>query len=219
MPEEKEVNVVFVRHGEAQNAELALDELVAKGIAPHTSQLTVRGKRQILCARDVLREKVPQGFERCVSSPYVRAMQSMQLLVEDTVRVRLDPKLRELEQGVWATMRRRDLERNYPGEEERRRLGGYYYRPPCGESWPDLELRAEQALAQLYEAPPGAWVLVVTHGYWYQALERLLFNRSIEQHWHMVSRGELLPHAGMVALGIAHPSVRPKLLFTWTPSD
>jgi hypothetical protein len=77
----------------------------------------------------------------------------------------------------------------------------------------------EQALTRLCEVPPGAWVLVVTHGYWYQALERMLFNRSIEQHWHTVSKGELLPHAGMVALGIAHPLVRPKLLFSWAPSD
>jgi broad specificity phosphatase PhoE len=51
-----------------------------------------------------------------------------------------------------------------PEEAARRhRLGLFYYRPPGGESWPDVALRLRAALGDLRRGYPDGRVLLVAH--------------------------------------------------------
>ena len=56
------------------------------------------------------------------------------------------------------------IRQRFPEETERRsRVGDFYYRPPGGESFPDVALRVRGFLADLERADAAARVLVVAH--------------------------------------------------------
>jgi broad specificity phosphatase PhoE len=56
----------------------------------------------------------------------------------------------------------------------RTRIGKYYYRPPGGESYPDVNLRVHSFLGTLIREHPREHVLVVTHSVVVLCFRRLL---------------------------------------------
>jgi broad specificity phosphatase PhoE len=102
-----------------------------------------------------------------LSSPYLRARQTAEIALEASgldVPYHLDDRLRERELGLFDGLTGRGIRELYPAEAERRhRVGKFYYRPPSGESWPDVALRVRDLLRSLREEYPGERVLIASH--------------------------------------------------------
>ena len=104
-----------------------------------------------------------------LSSPYVRAVQTAQLIAvrigreneDDIVR---DERLREKEFGILDRLTRHGIEELHPEQAEFRRvLGNFYHRPPAGESWCDVILRLRSALDTISLHHSEKRVLIVAH--------------------------------------------------------
>ncbi len=102
-----------------------------------------------------------------LSSPYVRAAETAELLVDAAglrLPVHLDERLRERELGILDLLTRRGVEARYPEEARRKeRLGKFYHRPPGGESWVDVALRIRSLRDSLGREHLDKRVLMVCH--------------------------------------------------------
>ena len=103
-------------------------------------------------------------------SPYLRARQTADRigdaggLAAELVVHEVDERLREKELGLLDRLTRLGIERNFPEQAElRQRVGKFYHRPPCGESWCDVILRLRSALDTISLHYSGRRVLVVGH--------------------------------------------------------
>ena len=103
-----------------------------------------------------------------VSSPYLRAVQTAQRVVEAAeirgVLARTDERLREKEFGTLNRLTSAGILATFPEEARRRaEIGKFYYRPPAGESWCDVVLRLRSVLDDLQLRYAGERVLLVAH--------------------------------------------------------
>jgi probable phosphoglycerate mutase len=109
-----------------------------------------------------------ERFGVVLSSPYARAVQTAELVVEESglrgTRIVLDERLREKDFGSLNRLTTLGIARSFPEEAERRALvGKFYYRPPGGESWCDVILRARSVLDDVQLRHGGERVLLVVH--------------------------------------------------------
>lgn len=110
---------------------------------------------------------VPRRPDRVLSSPYLRARQTVGHALTRAgldLPVHLDERLRDREVGVLEGLTTAGIAESLPAEAERkRRLGRFYYRPPGGESWADVALRLRAVLREADTDRAGQRVLVVAH--------------------------------------------------------
>jgi probable phosphoglycerate mutase len=105
-----------------------------------------------------------------LTSPYVRAMQTAQRIIDSgrlgrgpLVHV-ADERLREKEFGTLDRLTRAGIVARFPQEAQRRAdVGKFYYRPPGGESWCDVILRLRSLLDHVQLQYRCERVLVVAH--------------------------------------------------------
>jgi probable phosphoglycerate mutase len=105
-----------------------------------------------------------------LTSPYVRAQRTAELLVEEAELDRkhlalvADERLREKEFGRLNRLTKAGIMAQFPDEAERRlELGKFYYRPPGGESWCDVILRLRSVLDHIYLRYADERVVIVAH--------------------------------------------------------
>jgi broad specificity phosphatase PhoE len=100
-----------------------------------------------------------------LSSPFERALTTAQLAAEQLdLQVRTDERLRERDFGAFDRMTGAGIRDRYPDEAERRDLlGKFYYRPPGGESWADVALRARTLLFTEGIRYDGDRLMLVAH--------------------------------------------------------
>ncbi|MDB4960117.1 MAG: phosphoglycerate mutase [Myxococcales bacterium] len=103
-----------------------------------------------------------------VCSPFVRAMQTAELLVESAglslAGPVMDERLREKEFGHLDRYTKAGITAQFPDEVSlRERLGKFYYRPPGGESWCDVILRLRSFVDSVQLQFRHERVLVVGH--------------------------------------------------------
>jgi broad specificity phosphatase PhoE len=103
-------------------------------------------------------------------SPYVRARQTAELLLEcanippNSLRLRVDERLREKEFGILDRLTHFGIRQKYPElGEQRAHVGKFYFRPPGGESWCDVILRLRSLLEMVTREHGAQRVLVVGH--------------------------------------------------------
>ncbi len=140
--------------------------------------LTAAGREQARLAGRFLNRLGP--FDVLYASPYRRTRDTAGLVLEDlqqTPRLIIEERIREKEFGVLEGLTKLGMRTKFPEEAERReRLGKYYYRPPGGESFPDVCLRLHSFLGTLVREYAGRRVLVITH-----SVVVLLFRRLLER--------------------------------------
>jgi broad specificity phosphatase PhoE len=165
--------LLLVRHGESE-ANVAAAEADAAGAlriavpardadvelsATGVAQAEALGRRLGALAED-------EAPEALWVSTYRRARSTAEHALEVAgleLPTRIDERLRDRELGVLDTLTWRGVEQLHPEEAERRRfLGKYYHRPPGGESWVDVTLRARSVLRDIADSGASR-VLVVAH--------------------------------------------------------
>src|SRR5271169_710131 len=178
-------NLVVVRHGESERN-------VAKEAAKLSGQtdsygatvryidtpLTARGQEQAVKTREWLAGRY--AFDVAFSSPFLRAIQTMRALLNPfpiQPPIVIEERLREIEFGILDGLTWEGVKTRYPDEYARReREGKYWYRPPGGESRPDVALRVHSFLGTLTRDYQGQNVLVVCH-----SVVVLVFRRLLER--------------------------------------
>jgi broad specificity phosphatase PhoE len=167
----------IVRHGQSAG-NVARDAAHAAGL--HMIDIPMRdvdvplsefGERQ---ARAVGRWfgalKDEERPEIILSSPYVRARQTAQAIVDaggvagEPSPPVIDERLREREFGIFDRLTTMGIRDKYPDlAEQRTLLGKFYHRPPGGESWADVILRLRSALDTISLHYADRRVLIVCH--------------------------------------------------------
>jgi broad specificity phosphatase PhoE len=165
----------LIRHGEsagnvarnaAEAAGLPLIDIAERDIDVPLSSLGERQARAL--GRWFARLPEDQQPTVVLSSPYVRAMQTTELIlsartVTPAVRV-VDERLREKEFGVFNRLTKAGIASRFPDQAElRNHIGKFYYRPPSGESWCDVVLRLRSVMAEMQLQYRRERVLVVAH--------------------------------------------------------
>jgi broad specificity phosphatase PhoE len=167
----------LVRHGQsagnvareaAEAAGLPVIDIAERDIDTPLSEL---GRRQARALGHWFGELPPGGRPQVVlCSPYVRARQTAQLLLEgahiapDSLRLRVDERLREKEFGILDRLTQFGIRQKYPElGEQRAHVGKFYFRPPGGESWCDVILRLRSLLEMVTREHCAQRVLVIGH--------------------------------------------------------
>jgi broad specificity phosphatase PhoE len=199
-------HVVLVRHGESErniHKEIAeaQGELVYGGdIRDVDVPLTERGRAQAVATGKAL-SKMFQ-FDRMFVSPYVRTHQTADIVSQQfasAIPQTVEERIREIEFGTLDGLTKAGINTHYPSEWERKqRLGKYWYRPPGGESYPDVALRVHSFLGTITREYSQRSVLVICH-----AVIVLLFRKLIER----LSDAELLGIDGDIAQDVWNCSV------------
>jgi len=181
--EQKWMNhLLIVRHGESQRnvgkqaAQAAGKLEYGGGVRDMDVALTACGVRQA----DVTGKFLSQTFrfDRAFVSPYLRTVQTAQLMIKHSkqpVELIIEERIREKEFGILDGLTKKGIHEKYPDEEHRReRDGKYYYRPPGGESYPDVALRVHSFIGTMVRECARQSVLVVCHSVIVLAFRRLL---------------------------------------------
>jgi broad specificity phosphatase PhoE len=178
-------HLVIVRHGQSErNVE---KDAVREAPAAHTfgsglrdmdTQLTETGRRQSRAVGEYLSKHYE--FDAIFCSPYVRTAETAKEIVSKLGRKPhhvTEERLREIEFGVLDGLTAKGIEAKYPDEHARRKKEGkYYYRPPGGESRPDVALRVQSFLGTLVRDYRQKSILIVTH-----SVVVLIFRRLLER--------------------------------------
>lgn len=177
-------HLVIVRHGESQrnvgkDAATARGELeYGGGIRDMDVTLTSRGEKQSEATGKYLGKKF--CFDRIFVSPYVRTVETAALMTasfKGSPQMLREDRIREKEFGILDGLTKPGIIKKYPEEWRRReRDGKYYYRPPGGESFPDVALRIHSFLGTLARDCTKQSVLVVSH-----SVVVLMFRRLLER--------------------------------------
>ena len=144
-----------------------------------------------------------------LSSPYVRALESTQLILEaggfpDTSRIVHDERLREKEFGILDRMTKFGIQAEYPKlNDQRVHVGKFYFRPPGGESWCDVILRLRSVIDTLTRDYRQRRVLIVGHQVIVNCF-RYLFERMTEAAVLELDRKADVPNCGVTFYEFDH---------------
>lgn len=197
--------LVIVRHGQSERN--VAKELAKTSNAGATwsdnlrdvdTPLTSLGVQQAVTTGQFLRDKAT--FDVLFSSPYMRTLQTSQHISEQLTavpRLVLEERIREIEFGCLDGLTHDGVRQRYPEEWARReREGKYWYRPPGGESRPDVALRVHSFLGTLTRDYRQKNVLVVCHSVVVLIFRRLL-ERWDEARYMEVDREEDVLNCGI----------------------
>lgn len=178
-------NIVLIRHGQtplniAKNTRKNKSEKIwwlETDTRDMDMSLTELGMAQAEITGKNLCSNNPK-FDIIYSSPYNRTKQTTSIILNEldySVPVKMEERIREKEFGVVDRLTKKGIELLYPREAERKEhLGKYYYRPPGGENYPDVNLRVHSFLGTLIRDRPRQNVLVVCHGVIIYSFRKLL---------------------------------------------
>jgi broad specificity phosphatase PhoE len=177
-------HLLIVRHGESERnvakeaAKSKGEHSFGSGLRDMDTPLTDKGKSDAAATGRYLAEGYK--FDAVIASPYRRTVETAeQILAEMAPKPRLvqEERIREIEFGILDGLTPDGTEVKFPEEAERRdREGKYWYRPPAGESRPDVALRVHSFLDTLTRDYRGKSVLVVCH-----SVVVLIFRRLLER--------------------------------------
>lgn len=176
----------LVRHGVTQS------NIVGRHIGQREEELTEKGKEQAQSLADMLKG---EPLNVIYSSPQVRAVATALEIVKNhpTIEVLRDPRLRELELGVFDGLMPEEAKRMYSDAYSRREQDKFGFRIPSGESYADLVVRVRPFVDEVLGLYENGNVCVVGH----QGINRALLSCLL---------GDAIPKEHVPFLVIPHDS-------------
>jgi broad specificity phosphatase PhoE len=182
--------LVVVRHAESIRNQVKKDTVyfaddaarrVVRGTPDHQVELTEAGHEQALQTGRAIRDRFG-AFDCIYTSGYARTEQTAQALLaayseqERTgLQIETDFYIRERDPGYTYDMTEAEAMAAFPWLGEYwQTFGGFFSRPPGGESLADLAARVDTFLSTLDREHAGQRVLVVAHGGTIRCLRFLL---------------------------------------------
>jgi broad specificity phosphatase PhoE len=194
-------HLVIVRHGQSER-NVAKDrartehklEAWNDNLRDVDTPLTALGMDQAVATGRFLRERF--NFDMVFTSPYLRTIQTATQItaqMPEIPSIMYEERIREIEFGILDGLTRDGIHQFYPLEFARReREGKYWYRPPGGESRPDVALRVHSFLGTLTREYPRKSVLVVCHSVVVLIFRRLLERWDEAQYMKVDSEDDVL---------------------------
>src|SRR5215469_8745777 len=193
--------LVIIRHGQSQRN---VEKELAKSSGAATvwggtvrdvdTPLTELGVQQAIQTGKFLRGSDP--FDVIFSSPYMRTLETSRHIAEQfnpPAPIVLEERVREIEFGVLDGLTHHGVKERYPEEWERReREGKYWYRPPGGESRPDVALQVHSFLGTLTRDYRERSVLVVSHSVVVLVFRRLLERWGEKEYMEVDAENDVL---------------------------
>ena len=141
----------ILRHGESERnvakerAKLAGSHgIFGSGLRDVDTPLTSKGRQQAQATGEYLSRGYQ--FDVVFTSPYKRTLETaagIQSLLQPTPPQVIEERIREIEFGILDGLTADGIKKQHPEEHSRRqREGKYWYRPPGGESRPDVALES-----------------------------------------------------------------------------
>lgn len=231
------LHLVLVRHGhsEGNRAQEAGDPSLMtteyRNRAAADWRLTDRGRDQAKEAGRWVQEWMAgdggDPFDRLYCSPYARARETAALLDLPEAGWRLEPMLRERDWGLWEGLAKQTTKERFPVSWKQKKRNKFLWRPECGESTPDLDLRVREMLATFARELSGQRVVCVTHEDVMWAFRFRLEKLTIDQ-WLAMGDEKIheIPNCGILhytradEAGKVHPKfVRVRLVDPRVPSN
>jgi broad specificity phosphatase PhoE len=171
-----------VRHGET------FYNLSGRIQGQFDSQLSPLGQRQCQAVAETL---AAQTIDAVIVSPLSRALWSAQCIADKLqLEVQLEPRLMEINAGVFQGLCWDEIHERFPIESARWRSQDPDYRIPGGESRRDLMLRACEAFCAIREAGYRQ-VVVVAHGGSLSAAFKALLEIPAERNPFTLGNGSI----------------------------
>jgi broad specificity phosphatase PhoE len=219
-------NLLVARHGrskrnaareDAKRAGVSVD--FSEGVRDQDTPLTPTGEMQALSLGvGVGKEFNCRPIDVIYVSPYLRTRQTMKKIIEGlgyTPKIIVDERIREIEFGLFDGLDKHGIEIKYREEVRRReREGKYWFRPPGGESRPDVKMRIRSFLDTLVRDCTGLNVMVVCHSVVVLAF-RALLERWDEEQYLVVDREDDVKNASLTHYRFDHHGSRKLVLETY----
>jgi alpha-ribazole phosphatase len=102
------------------------------------------------------------------------------------LEIRIDPRLREIDQGEWQGLLIDEIQTRYAEQFRRRRANPLEVAPPGGETALQVRERVLAAVQDILAAHPGQTVAIVSHGFALAVIRAYFQGIPIEQVWELV---------------------------------
>lgn len=155
------------------------------------SSLNARGEAQ---AAQLARVLAPVGLEAIVSSDLSRAHQTARAIaIAAKLRVQLDARLREIDQGEWEGKHLSEIVAQCPDAMKRRREQPLTACAPGGETVLQVQTRVLEAVRDIARTYPNESVAIVSHGLALAIVRAEYEGYPIEAIWDLVpDNGEVI---------------------------
>jgi broad specificity phosphatase PhoE len=116
-------------------------------------------------AEEAARKLADKRFDALYSSDLLRTRQTAEILARQfDLPIHFDPRLREINHGVWQGLLKDEAKQKYPSDYAARRSNPVHGRAPQGESVNDVAMRMAGMADEMSQLFPNGNVLVVSHG-------------------------------------------------------
>lgn len=169
-------DLLLVRHGRSEGNEaleaakrgdlsLMTEAFLARSAMDYrlVPEGAVQAEQAGLFIRDWMEAAGVSAFDRCYVSPYLRAMETAGRLDLPDARWQRESLLRERDYGNWEGLDKPQVNERYRRSSELKTRNKFLWRPECGESISDVELRVREMLATMARELSGRRVICVTH--------------------------------------------------------
>ena len=133
-----------------------------QGQSENAPGLNNTGRAQALAILDLL----PNAkFSAIYSSDLLRARQTAELIADPLgLTIIFEPRLREMNLGIWEGMLSSDIEAQYPHELAERARDPFHTRAPQGESPSDMTPRVISVVDEIAKERADKPAIIVSHG-------------------------------------------------------
>jgi alpha-ribazole phosphatase len=145
--------------------------------------LNTLGREQ---AEAIAEQLAGQSLNAIYSSDLQRALETARIIAGRLgLKVQLDPRLREIDQGEWEGMVASDISVRYPTEWETRQRDPLHARPPKGETVTEVATRVWSAIDDISSRHPAGRILIVSHALALATLLCRASNCSLDHVYHL----------------------------------
>lgn len=170
----------LIRHGQTQW------NLEGKYTGQSDIPLTDVGRDQARAAAEQAKSLPPSAI---YASDLIRAVETAELFAAGcnfTGDIQLDPRLREINQGVWEGMHFNDIKTNFAQEFAAREANPLAVSAPEGETVGEVQARVVASLKEICSHHPHATVAIVAHGLTLAIIRAWLTNHPIQDVWSLI---------------------------------
>ena len=172
--------LILIRHGETDwNAE-------GRWQGHADVPLNSRGHAQ---AEETARSLAGEKIDAIYVSDLRRTEQTAEPLARaQGLEVRVDRRLREIDQGEWQGLLISEIQSRYADEFRRRRENPLEVAPPGGETALQVRERVLAAVQDILSAHPGQTVAIVSHGFALAVIRAYFQGVPIGKVWELVPK-------------------------------
>ncbi|HEX9617128.1 MAG TPA: histidine phosphatase family protein [Anaerolineales bacterium] len=177
--------LILIRHGETDwNAE-------GRWQGHADVPLNSRGHAQ---AEEIARSLAGEKIDAIYVSDLRRTEQTAEPLARaQGLEVRVDQRLREIDQGEWQGLVISEIQSRYADEFRQRRENPLEVAPPGGETALQVRERVLAAVQDILSAHPGQTVAIVSHGFALAVIRAYFQGVPIGKVWELVPKnGEIV---------------------------